>query len=498
MLNNWTLGRKLAAGSLLSFSLLIIIGVVSYRCIVKLAEGSEWVTHTHVVLELIGRASSDLKDVQRGERGYLLTGDDAFLEPYTLGRAEVFKTTQELRALTIDNPRQQKRLDSLDDLMKGFLDDLRRGVDLRKAGDSTEVAKLVRAGTDRQLLGDVARVLEDMSKEEHALLAQRASEEAATVDTARKLIVLGTTLCLLSVIVVGIAITRSLSRQIGSSVNQIRTSSSDLQAVANQQATSTKEQATAMNEISTTITELLASSRQIAESAQRVAQIAAQTAAGARAGVTTVGAADDSIATIRRQVDLIVKHMLELGRKSQEIGSVLDIVSELAEQTNILAVNATIEAAGASEAGRRFAVIAEEIRKLADRVSASTKEVRGLIDDVRSSVNSTVMATEGGSKAVDVGTRQFAEVTASFNDIAGLVSTTTDAAREIELSTKQQASAVEQVNIAITNAVQATRETEASSSQTLRTAMELTSFSKSLLRIVRPRTELAAAGLAES
>jgi methyl-accepting chemotaxis protein len=265
-----------------------------------------------------------------------------------------------------------------------------------------------------------------------------------------------------------------------------------LQAAANQQATATKEQATAMSEIGTTISELLATSRQIAESAQRVAQIAGQTAAAARSGDATVTTAHDSIANIRKQVDLIVNHMLELGKKSQQIGAVLDIVAELAEQTNILAINATIEAAGASEAGKRFAVVADEIRKLADRVAGSTKEIRGLIEEVRSSVNTTIMTTEGGSKSVDAGARQFSEVAAAFADIAGLVGTTTEAAREIELSTKQQATAVEQVNVAITSAAQATKETEASSGQTLQTAVELSGLSRALLRIVHPQTASAA------
>src|SRR3990167_346735 len=98
--------------------------------------------------------------------------------------------------------------------------------------------------------------------------------------------------------------------------------------------------------------------------------------------------------------------MLELGKKSQQIGAVLDIVSELAEQTNILSINATIEAAGAGESGKRFAVVADEIRKLADRVANSTKDIRVQIDDVRGAGNTTVMATESGAKAVDAGTRQ--------------------------------------------------------------------------------------------
>jgi methyl-accepting chemotaxis protein len=173
-------------------------------------------------------------------------------------------------------------------------------------------------------------------------------------------------------------LTRTLGRQIGTAVGQVQSSSAELQAAANQQATGAKEQSTAMNEINTTISELLATSRQIAESAQRVAQIAGQTAGAARSGEGIVEKTHESISSIRRQVDLIVSHMLDLGKKSQQIGAVLDIVYELAEQTNILAINATIEAAGAGETGKRFAVVAEEIRKLADRVAGSTKEIRGL------------------------------------------------------------------------------------------------------------------------
>jgi methyl-accepting chemotaxis protein len=100
------------------------------------------------------------------------------------------------------------------------------------------------------------------------------------------------------------------------------------------------------------------------------------------------------------------------------------------------------------------------------------------------------MTTETGSKSVDAGARQFSEVAAAFVEIRGLVGTTTEAAREIELSTKQQATAVEQVNVAITSAAQATKETEASSGQTLQTAVELSSLSRALLRIVQPQAAL--------
>jgi methyl-accepting chemotaxis protein len=277
-----------------------------------------------------------------------------------------------------------------------------------------------------------------------------------------------------------------MRRRIGNAVGDVANSSSELQGTANQQAVGAMQQATAMSEISTTITELLATSRQITESAQRVSDVAAQTTAAGQNGQTTMASATETMAEIRRQVDTIVNHILELGDKSQRIGSVLDIVSELSEQTNILAINSTIEAAGAGEAGRRFTVVAEEIRKLADRVAESTKEIRDLIDVVRGAVHTTVIATEIGSKAVDAGSAQFAGVTASFQQIVDLVTTTTEAAREIELSTKQQTTAVEQVNFAVANVTETTKETESNSTQTLRNASQLSELSASLRRLIEP------------
>jgi methyl-accepting chemotaxis protein len=267
----------------------------------------------------------------------------------------------------------------------------------------------------------------------------------------------------------------------------VQSSSAELQTSANQQATGAKETATAMNEVTTTMSELLATSRQIMESAQQVAHMAEQAASAALAGDQTVGTTQESIEGIRRQVNLIVGHMLDLGKKSQQIGGVLEIINELAEQTNILSINATIEAAGAGEQGKRFAVVGDEIRKLADRVAGSTKEIRSLVEEIRGAVNTTVLATESGSKAADAGLHHFEEVTRGFKQITGLVTTATQAAREIELSTKQQMSAVEQVNSAITGAAQASRENEASSAQTLQTATQLAHLSHDLSLIVQSR-----------
>jgi methyl-accepting chemotaxis protein len=483
----WTFGKKIGAGFGVSFALLALIGVVSYRSVDTLTKTSYAVTRTYAVIERIAGVFGELKDAETGQRGFVITGDDSYLEPYRSGTARVPAVVEELKRLTADDPNQQRRIAQMEPLIAAKLAELQRTIDTRRSQGFEPTQKIVVTNEGKKYMDELRRILDAMDQEERDLLKQRGDDVESAASAARSTILVGTVLCLLFIVGAGTVLTRSLTAQVGSAVQHVQQSSAELQAVANQQASGAKESATSMTEITTTISELLATSRQIAESAQRVAAVAEQTAVAARSGEGTVQRASDSIGAIRRQVDLVVSHMLELGKKSQQIGSVLEIVSELAEQTNILAINATIEAAGAGETGKRFGVVADEIRKLADRVATSTKEIRGLIEDVRGAVNTTVMATETGSKAVDSGNRLFGDVTTSFKQVAELVLTTTDAAREIQLSTKQQATAVEQVNIAIANAAQATRETEASSGQTLQTASQLAGLSRDLLRLVQPR-----------
>ncbi|MES1184942.1 MAG: CHASE3 domain-containing protein [Myxococcales bacterium] len=495
---NWTFGRKLALGFAIAVLTVLVIGISGYRSTEHLIENDRWVTHTHEVRTKLADLLSFLKDGETGQRGFVITGDENFLEPYRAALPEIAKTMAEVRGLTSDNEAQQRRLNALQGLVDGKLAELHRTIEMRRGQGFEPTMKVVAAGEGKTLMDQGRRVIAEMDDDEAGLLTRRTLEAEQSSENTKSTILWGSLFGIVFVTLAGALISRSLASQIGAAVHHIQSSSAELQTAANQQATGAKEQATAMNEISTTISELLATSRQIAESARRVAEIADQTATAARTGDLTVAKGHESITGIRRQVDVIVHHMLDLGKKSQQIGSVLEIVSELAEQTNILAINATIEAAGAGDAGRRFGVVADEIRKLADRVGGSTKEIRGLIDDVRSAVNTTVMTTETGSKAVEAGAEQFGRVAAAFGQISSQVSTTTEAAKEIELSTKQQASAVEQVNVAITNVSQASKESEVSTGQTLRTAVELSHLSRELLRLVQPQVESAARASSEN
>ncbi|AGL18471.1 methyl-accepting chemotaxis protein [Actinoplanes sp. N902-109] len=416
-------------------------------------------------------------------RLFLLTNQQSDLTQSDRDRQDFLNTVQQLRA-TIDDPTALALLDQVVTAEAKHAAALSE-VSLKRG----EIENLSAVG---QLNAQTVGPLRDAVRSAiNALIARvRADVGTAREDAsgrATQAIVVIIALAVLATAfaaVVAWRLGRDLRREVGAAVGHIQSSSAQLEAAAAQQATGGRDQASAMNEITTTISELLITSRQIADSAQRVSKIAEDTAEAAQNGDATIDQTRASIAAIRSQVDQIVQHMLALGEKSQQIGGVVDLVSELAEQTNILAINATIEASGAGEWGRRFAVVAEEIRKLADRTAGSAKEIRALIEDVRGAVNTTVMATEIGAKSVDAGARQFADATNSFRRIADLVATTNEATREIELSTKQQSTAVEQVNVAASDTARVTRETEASAVQTKQTAAHLSNLSADLLDLV--------------
>lgn len=491
MSRNWTFGQKVGAGFAITVLLAIAIDGVAVYALRSVVEEKDLVIGRDTKLLIDAETLSRWNEEgSSANRGFLFTAEERFITELKETRDHFDELLNRLKQ---NAPTEEG---------KQILGNIERAVaDHRQAVDRIIALRRSKAPASAVSLAfdnEVSPRRLALNKEVDSFVSRESARleaaRQASSDDAEKaitVVILIGVLVVIVAVVISVLLTRALGRQIGTAVSQVQSSSSELQSAANQQATGAREQATAMNEITTTISELLATSRQIAESAQRVAQIAGQTASAARSGDGTVEKAHESIAAIRRQVDLIVSHMLDLGKKSQQIGAVLDLVSELAEQTNILAINATIEAAGAGESGKRFAVVAEEIRKLADRVGGSAKEIRTLIDEVRGAVNTTVMATESGSKAVDTGSKQFAEVASSLKQIASLVSTTTEAAREIELSTKQQTTAVEQVNIAISNVAQASKETEASSGQTLQTATQLASLSHDLLRVVRPQPAMA-------
>jgi methyl-accepting chemotaxis protein len=484
MMAGRTFGSKLAGGFALTVGLTLLMGAASVAALTLVVSSKDDVISTaEQGLSGAEQLSTTVEQRISDYRAFLLGASQTSLDNTNADRALFLDQVGRLKGLLTD-PVELNLLNAVSTAEAAHAAVLAPVIERRKTIKNLQQTAQLNAGDVGPARQALEKAIDDLITRVRAQLERDRKASSRTATQAIVVVCVLGGLAIASAALIAVRLSRGLRREVGAAVGHIQSSSAQLEAAAAQQASGGRDQSSAMSEITTTISELLITSRQIADNAQRVSQIAEDTAEAAQNGDATIDQTRQSISAIRAQVDQIVQHMLALGEKSQQIGGVVDLVSELAEQTNILAINATIEASGAGEWGRRFAVVAEEIRKLADRTAGSAKEIRALIDDVRGAVNTTVMATEIGAKAVDAGARQFADATDSFRRIAQLVATTNDATREIELSTKQQTTAVEQVNVAASDTARVTRETEASAVQTKQTASHLSTLSGDLLDLV--------------
>jgi methyl-accepting chemotaxis protein len=245
---------------------------------------------------------------------------------------------------------------------------------------------------------------------------------------------------------------REMIRKFRDAGNEINTRSSEINRGTTQQAAGAAEQSSTVTEVSTTVEELSQTAGRIAENAKDLSGSAEATLNGMK--------------EIKAKVDLVAKKILALGDKSQAVGNITKIIDDLADRTNLLALNAAIEAARAGEAGRGFAVVASEVGKLAERSADSTRDIRQLIGEIQSEINSTVIGVEDTTKWTEKGLK--------------MVGDTTQVIKEISVATYQQKSAAEQVVEAMSNIDQVTTSFASTTRQTAENSEELAKLSSQL------------------
>jgi methyl-accepting chemotaxis protein len=228
-------------------------------------------------------------------------------------------------------------------------------------------------------------------------------------------------------------------------VIQLSSAANEMMAISAQQASGATQQASAVQEVTTTSEEIAITAKMITANARSVEAVADDTTSNGNAGKSDVANAIEGMGQVRSQVQSIARSMLELGDNSQKIGGIVEIIDEISDQTNLLALNAAIEAAGAGEAGKRFAIVAQEVKRLADRTVEATRQIKGLIGEIQRATNNTIMVTEEGTKAVDSASGLVDKVQFSFASIMTTAQETSRTAKEITLSTQQQTSACEQM-----------------------------------------------------
>ncbi|HKH49803.1 MAG TPA: methyl-accepting chemotaxis protein [Thermoanaerobaculia bacterium] len=236
-----------------------------------------------------------------------------------------------------------------------------------------------------------------------------------------------------------------LAQQIQASSVEVASAANAVNEIASELASGSSEQAASVVEITAAMEELARTASQIAENAATQAELAQRAEESGNIGKAAVEEAVQGIEEARKRIQGIASRAEILGTRSKEIYRVLDLITDIAQETHILSLNAAIEAAAAKDHGRRFSVVAEEVRRLAQRSQESVDSVRNLLDEFASSIRATVVATEEGSKEA---TRVLERARFAADAIEALREASGDSARvarEISLATQQQNAASDEV-----------------------------------------------------
>jgi len=264
---------------------------------------------------------------------------------------------------------------------------------------------------------------------------------------------------------------------------EINAASTEILAAVSQHTASANEQSAAINQVSATVSEAQASSQQAAAKAAEVAELATDAMRVGQDGADSVDAILHGMQDIRSKVESIAENILALSEQTQQIGDIIASVTDIADQSNILAINAAIEAAKAGEQGRGFAVVAGEVRNLAEQSKQATAKVRSILVDIQKATNSAVLATEQGTRGVESGVGLTQSAGKVITQLTTTIRSAAQSSQQIAAASRQQSIAMDQIVQAMREINQATVQFVAGARQSESAAQGLNDLSRDLLAL---------------
>ncbi|MRX28120.1 methyl-accepting chemotaxis protein [Kangiella sp. HZ709] len=277
---------------------------------------------------------------------------------------------------------------------------------------------------------------------------------------------------------------RGVVGTINTAVDQVTKSTGNTQQTSMALAEASRQQAQEITGATAAINEMAVSIEQVSTNASESSQVAEKSVEIAKKGGAVVRNTIKGMDTIREQIQETSKRIKRLGESSQEIGNIVSLINDIADQTNILALNAAIQASAAGEAGRGFAVVADEVQRLAERSGNATKQIEALVKTIQNDTNEAVISMEDTTSEVVRGARLAQDAGVSLEEIENVSTNLADLIQSISNAARQQAASAGHVSNTMTIIQEITSQTSEGTTETARSIGELAELSEELSRSV--------------
>ncbi|MDZ5602841.1 methyl-accepting chemotaxis protein [Pseudomonas sp. RP23018S] len=538
MFSNFSLAKKLYAsfGLILLIILLLVLGAL--RGFEQVSSSVKRNLHSYEVLNQSGGVLRSLIDIETGMRGYALTGREGFLAPMQAGEKAFGDYLQRIKTATGDNPQQQARLAQLQDLYQQWLrDDIAANVALREqvnggAQPFSALSEQISAGRDKVKMDAMRGLIGQVRDSETALLDERSTlMNEAKSNAVMILLGGGLVAAVLAMLIawslsknlvgrlqqalevaqriaegrldsridtqgrdeVGILLQafaamqarlRSMIGEIKQGAEQLVSASESISSASLQLSASAQEQSHSASSMAATVEELTVSINHVADNAGDAHALSSESGRQSTEGGSVIQETLERMRLIADTVQASAGQISELDQHAEQISSIVGVIKGIAEQTNLLALNAAIEAARAGEQGRGFAVVADEVRLLAQRTANSTQEITDMVKKIQLGTRDAVTQMDVGVEQVKGGVelaQQAGDAIVHIRQSSGDVVRVVD---QISLALREQTAASQDVARTVERIAQMSQQNSQAVAQTSHTASELQQLAQGLERQV--------------
>jgi len=469
-----TIGRKIIGGYLIVLTILIIVCAATFYTF-RTIEGAyaEFLdSNTQAILIATG-LKLEARDQTAEYRGALIYPEEQneLIHDMRDSHREFDVLVVKLRTLSRSET-ARRFLQEIEEIQKRHKAWQEQAIALLQEGKRQEAIALSTKEV-RPLAHKLRDKCDQYIEFEQKSLAQGRGELSNTIGRSSFILIIVSVLGVISGLAIGFQLTRSITRQLREAISQLSTSSGEIVAMTTQVASGATETATAVSETTSTVAEVKQTSLVASQKAKYVSETAQRSAEVSKAGKESLDGTIEGMSHIKEQTESIAQSIVRLSEQSQAIGEIIATVNELGEQSNMLAVNAAIEAAKTGEQGKGFAVVAQEVKSLAEQSKQATVQVRTILSDVQKATHAAVMATEQGSKAVEAAVKQSNSTGQAIRGLTDSITEAAQTATQIAASNQQQLIGMDQVAIAMENIKQASTQNVAATRQAEQAAKNL-------------------------